>query len=66
MSLFVPDTITANHVEDVAKKFRDSAGLGGLDANNLSQLLLRYKETSGGLRHDVAEFTMWLVNGFPP
>jgi len=34
--MFVPVTITANHVEDVAKKFRGSAGLGGLDANNLS------------------------------
>ena len=64
--MFVPVTIAANHVEDVAKKLRDSAGLGGLDASNLSQLLLRYKKTSGGLRHDVAEFTMWLVNGFPP
>jgi len=65
MPLFVPVTITANHVEDVAKKRRGSAGLGGLDANNLSQLLLRYRETSG-LRHEIAEFTMWLAKGSPP
>ncbi len=32
--------VIANHDEDVAKKLRGSAGLGGLDANNLSQLLL--------------------------
>jgi len=38
--LFVTVTITANHVEDVAKKLRGLAGFGGLDANNLSQLLL--------------------------
>ena len=44
MPLFVPVTIAANHVEDIAKKLRGSAGLGGLDANNLSQLLLRYKK----------------------
>jgi len=58
MPLFVPVTITAKYVEDVAKKLRGSAGLGGLDANNLSQLLLRYKETREGLRHEVAELTM--------
>ena len=66
MPLFVPVTITANHVENVAKKLRGSAGLGGLDANNLTQLLLRYKDTSEGLRNEVAELTMWLANGFPP
>jgi len=43
----------------------DPAGLGDLDANNLFKLLLRYKETSRGLCHEVAEFTMWLANGFP-
>jgi len=25
-----------------------------------------YKETSEGLLHEVAEFPMWLANGFPP
>jgi len=60
MPLFVPVTITDDHVEDVA----DSAGLGGLDANNLSQLLLRHKETSGGLRHELIEFTVWLAKDF--
>jgi len=66
MPIFVPVTITAKHVEDVAKQLRGSTGLGGLDANNLSQLLLRYKETSEGLRHEVVELTMWLANRFPP
>ena len=36
MPIFVPVTITAKHVEDVAKQLRGSTGLGGLDANNLS------------------------------
>ena len=52
MPLFVSVTVTAKHVDGVAKKLRGSYGLGGLDANNLSQLLLRYKDTSEGLRHD--------------
>jgi len=65
MSRFAPGTITADHVM-TSQKIRGSAGLGGLDANKLSQLILRYKEISGGLHHEVAEFTMWLANGFPP
>ena len=63
--LFAPVTIAANHVENVSKKLRGSAGLRGLDAKDLSQLLPRYKETSEGLRNEVAELTMWLANGFP-
>jgi len=49
----------SHHVENVAKKLRGSAGLGGLDANNLSQHLLRYKDTREDLHHEVAELTMW-------
>ena len=53
MPLFVPVEITASHVEEVAKKLHGSAGLGGLDANNLFILLLKNKHASDFLRQEV-------------
>jgi len=62
----VPVDITANTIESIATKLSGGAGLGGMDAVDLRNWLLRYGAESQALREEMAQWTMWLANESPP
>lgn len=63
---FVDLDITEDVVERVARKLSGSGGLGGSDAQAVSQLLLKFGTASRKLRIVMAKVGQWLANESPP
>jgi len=62
----VPVTISKTTVEKVATQLSGAAGLGGTDAVNLKNWLLRFSAESKAFREEMAQWTEWLTNHSPP
>lgn len=63
---FVDIDITVDTVEKAAQRLAGNAGLGGMDSNAVSKLLLQFGKSSHILREAVVEFARWMANDFPP
>jgi hypothetical protein len=62
----IPVDITAEVVETVATKLSGAAGLGGTDAVDLRNWLLRFGRESEAFRTEMARWASWLANSSPP
>jgi len=62
----VPVIVTSETVELVAAKLSGAAGLGGTDAVDLRNWLLRFGAESAALREELANWCNWLANTSPP
>jgi len=62
----VPVVILADTVKHVAAKHSGVAGLGGTDAVDLRNWLLRFSMESEAFREEMASWTTWLANESPP
>ena len=62
----MPLDITTDDIEWVASKLLGSTGVGGTDAVNLRNWLLRHGTGSAELREELAAWADWLANSSPP
>lgn len=63
---FVNLDVTSETVEKVSARLSGSAGLGGADAEAVSNWLLQFGDASRRLRNAVAKICRWMANDFPP
>ena len=63
LPLLVDVDVTSSYVEQVACRFRESGGPGGVDSYHWQCFLLHYGAHSSRLRESVADLAMHLANG---
>jgi hypothetical protein len=58
--------ITHDTIEQVARNFWGSSGLGGVDCQAVAHWFLAFGTASDSLRHSLKKFTNWLTTYLPP